>query len=98
MGLMKTQPLTRSLVSVECKIAMTFNIMGQAVLKGLLAECQLKYTLHTCVYSCIIACIGAFTNTIIFYCRGGTKSLILHVTFAHTNPRHRGCVPVQLLC
>ena len=30
--------------------------------------------------------------------RGGTKSLIFHVTFAHTNLRHRRCVPIQLLC
>ena len=25
--------------------------------------------------------------------RGGTKSLIFHVTYAHTNACHRGCVP-----
>ena len=30
--------------------------------------------------------------------RGGTKSSIFHVAFAHTNPRHCGCVPIQLLC
>ena len=30
--------------------------------------------------------------------RGGTKSLIFHVTFVHTNARHHGRVPIWSLC
>ena len=33
-----------------------------------------------------------------FPVRGGTKSLIFHVTFVHTNARHCERVPIRLQC
>ena len=62
-----------------------------AVDSDTVSELFKKVCIYTHSYSYTPSCIHC--TYACMYTRGGTKSVIFHVTYVHTNAHHCGCVP-----